>query len=101
MSEPSSDAALARAVVRVSGQVQGVGFRWWASRQAGRLGLVGHATNEWDGSVEVDCQGPPADVDALVEALTGARVPGRPGRVASWHVERRSPDAGLVGFETR
>ena len=92
---------LARAVVRVDGHVQGVGFRWWVSRQAGRLGLSGYAANQWDGWVEGDCQGLPDDVDALVEALTGQRVPGRPGRVSSWHVERRPPDASVTGFDTR
>lgn len=92
---------LARAVVRVDGMVQGVGFRWWVSMRAGRLGLAGYAANQWDGSVEVDCQGLPDDVDALVEALTGQRVPGRPGRVSSWHVERRPVDDSIVGFDTR
>ena len=92
---------LARAVVRVDGHVQGVGFRWWVSRQAGRLGLSGTAINEWDGSVVVDCQGLPADVDALVSALTSQRVPGRPGRLSSWHVDRRPPDPSIVGFDTR
>ena len=69
--------------------------------KAGRPGLSGFAANQWDGSVEVDCQGLPDDVDALVEALTAPRVPGRPGRVSSWHVERRPVDDSVVGFETR
>ncbi|HEU5169726.1 MAG TPA: acylphosphatase, partial [Gemmatimonadales bacterium] len=29
----------------VSGRVQGVGFRWFVLRQAGRLGLTGHVRN--------------------------------------------------------
>ena len=92
---------LARAVVRVDGLVQGVGFRWWVAGQAERLGLVGHAANEWDGSVSVDCQGLPAHVDELVERLTAPKASGRPGRVSSWHVERRPVDPSLGGFTTR
>lgn len=92
---------LARAVVRVDGRVQGVGFRWWVAREAGRRGLTGSATNEWDGSVVVDAQGLPDDVDALVDLLTGTRTPGRPGHVSTWHVERRPVDENLTDFTTR
>ena len=38
---------------RVQGRVQGVGFRWWARREALRLGLRGDVRNERDGSVTV------------------------------------------------
>lgn len=43
---------------RVTGQVQGVGFRWWTKRQAAALGLCGWARNLADGSVEVTAAGP-------------------------------------------
>lgn len=92
---------LARAVVWVGGQVQGVGFRWWVSRQADVLGLSGHAHNLWDGRVEIDAQGRPADVDELVRLATVQPAPpGRPGRVTSTLVERRAPDPDVVGFDT-
>lgn len=91
-----------RVTVWVGGRVQGVGFRWWVARQAGRLGLAGSAENLWDGRVEVDAQGSDADVAALVEALTGRPGPaGRPGNVTSWLVENRTPDPRLVGFDVR
>lgn len=93
--------SLSRAVVRVDGRVQGVGFRWWASRLAGRLGLVGSAVNQWDGSVTVDVQGLVGDVDAMVAALTSPREPGRPGHVSSWHVDHPPVDATVTDFETR
>ena len=97
----SPDAAgLARAVVQVEGHVQGVGFRWWVWREAGRLGLSGHAINRWNGAVEVDAQGLPGDVDALVALLTAPKASGRPGRVTRYLIDRRSPDATITGFHT-
>ncbi|MDQ1730792.1 MAG: acylphosphatase, partial [Pseudonocardiales bacterium] len=37
----------------VSGQVQGVGFRWWTRSRALELHLVGWAKNLPDGRVEI------------------------------------------------
>ncbi|HEX2203838.1 MAG TPA: acylphosphatase [Longimicrobium sp.] len=42
---------------RVSGRVQGVGFRWWTRAQGTRLGLAGTVRNADDGSVEVQARG--------------------------------------------
>ena len=38
---------------RISGTVQGVGFRYFASRTARQLGITGYAKNLRDGRVEV------------------------------------------------
>ncbi|HET8901877.1 MAG TPA: acylphosphatase [Holophagaceae bacterium] len=40
-----------RTAFRVTGRVQGVGFRWWAEAQAQSLGLAGFVRNEPDGAV--------------------------------------------------
>ncbi len=62
----------------VQGRVQGVGFRWFALRQAEALGLVGWVRNQDDGSVEVVARGPSAAIGQMEEALrrgpSGARV---------------------------
>jgi acylphosphatase len=45
------------AIIRVTGMVQGVGFRYFAMRQANELGLTGYVKNRGDGSVEVQVEG--------------------------------------------
>ena len=45
--------------------VQGVGFRFFAQRIAGRLGLSGYVKNLRDGRVEVYAIGRPAQLAAL------------------------------------
>lgn len=79
----------------VSGDVQGVGFRWWTAREAERLGVRGWVTNRWDGTVEVHAEGDEAAVDALVAAL---RHGPRYARVRHMAVEDAEPH-GWVGFE--
>jgi acylphosphatase len=60
----------------VAGYVQGVGFRWWTRSRALELGLVGTATNLYDGRVEVVVEGPQRSCEALLGQLRGARTPG-------------------------
>lgn len=43
--------------IKVSGWVQGVGFRYRAKHAAQHLGLTGWVRNEWDGTVEMEVQG--------------------------------------------
>ena len=54
--------------LRITGRVQGVGYRLWATRTAASLGLRGWVRNRSDGSVEVLGTGAPEDVTTLVEA---------------------------------
>lgn len=54
--------------VRISGQVQGVGFRAWTERQAKELGLSGWVRNEPGGDVEAVFRGPAAKVQAMLAA---------------------------------
>lgn len=58
-----------RRVVRVRGQVQGVGFRMDAAGAAARLGVAGTVRNLWDGTVEADVEGPPDAVESMLEHL--------------------------------
>lgn len=80
---------------RISGRVQGVGYRWWAVQAARALGLAGWVRNRRDGSVELLAIGEPPAIDALAEACR--RGPPDASVVA---VERYTAgDDGSVGFE--
>jgi acylphosphatase len=85
-----------RLTARVAGRVQGVGYRWWAIRQADALGLVGWVMNHADErTVELVAEGPIDALDELERRLArgpaGARVE---------HVETsRGPASGeFTGF---
>ncbi|HEX9944977.1 MAG TPA: acylphosphatase [Thermoanaerobaculia bacterium] len=64
--------------IRLSGRVQGVGFRWFTRRAAQELGLTGRVRNLPDGRVEVEVAGDPERLDAFRERLRqgppGSRV---------------------------
>lgn len=53
---------------RITGRVQGVGYRAWAQQQARALGLSGWVRNEPDGSVRALLHGPGDAVDAMLAA---------------------------------
>ena len=90
-----------RVTIWVDGRVQGVGFRWWVSRQAAQLGLAGSVENLRDGRVRIDAQGTEDAVAELVEAVTGRPGPAsRPGYVRQWLVEKGKTDPDLIGFDT-
>jgi acylphosphatase len=55
--------------VRVTGMVQGVGFRWFVRERARRLGLAGWVRNLPDGSVEVAAAGDDQQLELLRDAL--------------------------------
>lgn len=81
----------------VTGRVQGVWFRGSTQAEALRLGLVGHAKNLADGSVEVLAQGENSAVDELLTWLKHGPDLARVDHVAS-HSENIRGD--LMGFQT-
>jgi acylphosphatase len=64
--------------LRITGRVQGVGYRAWALQVASRLGLRGWVRNRTDGSVEALVIGEDDAVARMIEACRegpfGARV---------------------------
>ena len=59
------------------GEVQGVGFRYSARREADRIGVAGWVRNRADGSVEAEVEGDEASVRAMLDWL----AEGPPGAI--------------------
>jgi len=83
--------------VFVSGEVQGVGFRYYTKLRARELGLTGWVQNLPDGRVEVWVEGPQPIVEELVEWLRS----GPPGARVSSLEQREVEPAALERFEVR
>lgn len=81
---------------RVTGHVQGVGFRWFVMRRAQALGVAGWVRNADDGAVEVAVQGPPDRVEQLLAAL---RTGPPHAAVQSVDVDERADDASAENAE--
>ena len=90
MADVADAADLARVEAVVRGRVQGVGFRYFAWREAHDLALEGWVANEGDGSVRCLVQGPRDRVDAMLRAARDGPG-GRPRRA------RRHDLAARVG----
>jgi acylphosphatase len=90
-------APIETARLRITGQVQGVGYRYWMNRTAASLGLRGWVRNRTDGSVEALVTGAPEAVAAMIEAARkgplGAHVTGV--------TVTPDKDDGSVGFASR
>ena len=56
-------------VIRIHGKVQGVGYRFFATRVARRLGLKGTIQNNRDGSVDAVVEGERDSIDDWLEEL--------------------------------
>ena len=85
------------ALLRIEGRVQGVGYRMWLEREAGRAGLRGWVRNRSDGSVEALLIGDAGSIDKVAAAC--ARGP-RLAVVAAIHRDAAQDD-GSAGFAAR
>ena len=82
----------------VSGRVQGVGYRFFAQREAMRLKLTGYAENLDDGRVEVLAVGDAPALEEFERAL--ARGPSA-ARVTSVVAEPAASTETFTTFSTR
>ncbi|MBE0651397.1 MAG: acylphosphatase [Bacteroidales bacterium] len=53
-------------IIKVFGRVQGVGFRYYAQKQAQELGIAGYVRNLRDGSVYVEVEGLEAALEQFI-----------------------------------
>jgi acylphosphatase len=83
--------------LRITGRVQGVGYRAWAIENARRLGLRGWVRNRADGSVEALVIGADDPVAAMIEACWEGPFAARVTEVAVGE----AADDGSEGFRPR
>ena len=94
---PPYPALVKRVRILVSGEVQGVGFRWICAQEAKVRGVSGFVRNLPDGRVEAAFEGSDEAVDGMVRwAHDGPSW----ARVSAVQVEDEPPD-GEPGFEIR
>ncbi len=85
-------------LVRISGRVQGVGYRAWTEREARTRGLSGWVRNRQDGTVEALFVGGELAVAAMIEAC---RKGPRFAEVAALTVDNAAQAVNLSGFQQR
>jgi acylphosphatase len=87
-----------RLEARVYGQVQGVGYRFFARQAARWLNLRGYVRNRTDRSVEVVAEGTKCDLDQFLVQLRQGPSAAVVERVdVKWLPSRRT----FLGFEVR
>jgi acylphosphatase len=88
----------AAAEIVVEGRVQGVGYRDYAQRHAGRLGLAGFVMNLNDGRVRAVAEGSREAIEEFVRALEKGPPLSRVGAVS---VQWMPPTGRFAGFDVR
>ena len=85
-----------RARVRISGVVQGVGFRYFARKAGASFGLAGSVRNLPDGSVEVVAQGERQAVNGFLSEL---KVGPQYASIERVDIHWEEPETDLRGFD--
>ena len=80
------------------GSVQGVGFRYRAQYAAQHLGLTGWVANLYDGSVMMEAQGEPEQLDQVVKLICNNS---RYIRLEDLHMRTSPPVEKERGFRVR
>ena len=86
----------------IRGRVQGVGFRYFALREARTLGVHGVVRNLADGAVEVEAEGERVNLERLVEMLRrGPRAAQITGVEERWSEGPARHQGFEIGHERR
>lgn len=88
----------ANAKITVKGVVQGVGYRWFADRNARKYDLKGYVENLPDGSVFLEVEGDRGLIEELIKDL---RIGPRSAIVDDVIVEWGKPHHLFLGFKIK
>jgi len=83
---------------RITGRVQGVGFRYYVMTAASELGLVGWVRNRRDGSVEVVAEG---ELDILKKLVGVLERGSRSSMVSEVKAELQEASGEFKNFNAR
>lgn len=84
-------------IIKVFGEVQGVGFRYFALAAAEKMGVAGFVRNEPDGSVYLEVEG---RSDAVKQFIAWCHK-GPPTAKVERIMVSEAPPEGWVGFDVR
>lgn len=98
MSSSQHESGAIRLTAHVHGEVQGVGYRYFARRNALALGLRGYARNLVGGTVEVVAEGTRATLEELLRRLERGPSAAEVQRIeTAWG----AADGMFAGFQVR
>jgi acylphosphatase len=84
--------------MKISGVVQGVGFRFFTRRLANKMGIKGYVRNMPDGTVEIEAEGSDDQIESFLKEL----YKGPPSsKVSEIDTEELSGRGRYDGFEVR
>ena len=83
--------------IHYSGRVQGVGFRYTVRSLASRMAVTGFVRNLPDGRVQLVVEGPPSEIEVLLEQVRAGNGP-LPFRRGGADPARNRP---IQGFDVR
>lgn len=81
--------------IRVSGVVQGVGYRYFITRVARRLGITGYVKNLYNGEVEIVAEGEEGPLNQVIEE---AKIGPSSSDVRDIHIEWRETTGSFDSF---
>lgn len=83
----------------IKGRVQGVGFRWFAQKEARRLGVNGYVKNLLGGDVEIEAEGEQKSIDEFIHQMRkGPAFSHVTDVLTEWREYRNKYDTFQVAF---
>jgi acylphosphatase len=82
----------------VTGQVQGIGYRWFVQQEAMQEKLSGWVRNRPDGTVELEAEGDSDRMDQFINALRSAHPNARVDHI---EIQRLEPLKKSAGFDIK